>query len=125
LHVASIDGQYESVKLLLKHGANVHLRNRYGRTPLLDSILFKHSQVAQLLRQTGAHFSPNEEEEVIHYLCKAVIGNDVEMVNLFLQCGANPNLSLYDGRTPLHLVIKVYIGCFKEFYRDGLCTFGR
>jgi hypothetical protein len=71
---------------------------------LLDAIIFNHVEVAKVLRQAGAHFGQTEERDVTYQFMQAVIANDIEKVKLFMQCGANPNLSIQDDRTPLHLV---------------------
>lgn len=72
---------------------------------MLDAILFKHEIIVHVLRKAGAHLSQTEETDVAHYFCQAVIKNDLEQVKLFSYAGADPNISVQDGRTPLHLVL--------------------
>lgn len=38
LHVACCEGSIEMVQHLLNMGANVHVKDRYGRSPLIDAI---------------------------------------------------------------------------------------
>ena len=57
LHIASCDGHLEVVRYLLDWGAPVHIRDRYGHSPLDDAIKFNHLEVIQLLRQAGAHLT--------------------------------------------------------------------
>jgi lysophospholipase len=97
------EGNLDCVKLLLRHGSNIHLRDRYGRSVLMDSILFNHPLVMNLLLQAGAHFSLDEEKDTSYRLCKAVMENDFACVKLFVEAGVNPNMGFQDGRSPLHL----------------------
>ncbi|KAJ3306244.1 hypothetical protein HDV03_000164 [Kappamyces sp. JEL0829] len=103
LHAAVREGHTECVTLLLRHGANVHLRDKYGRSVLMDSIVFNHPEIMRVLIQAGAHFSQDEEMDAVHYLCRAVSSNDIDRVRLLVEAGVDPNTGAQDGRTPLHL----------------------
>jgi lysophospholipase len=35
LHIAACEGHFKVVELLLKNGANLHLRDRFGNSPLM------------------------------------------------------------------------------------------
>lgn len=50
LHLASWDGNYELVKLLLAHGAKVNVVDHKGKTPLKRAIARRHYTVADLLK---------------------------------------------------------------------------
>ncbi|KAJ3319573.1 hypothetical protein HDV06_006221 [Boothiomyces sp. JEL0866] len=102
LHAAAIDNQLEVVQLLLHHGANVHLRDKFGRSPLFNAVFFHHKEIAHLLRQAGAHFAQEEASEIANQLFESVIRNDLEHIKLLIDCGVNPNLTNEDGRTILH-----------------------
>jgi hypothetical protein len=64
LHQAAIDGRYEIVKLLIKSGADVNLRNVRGKTPLW---------AAEHMRPYPTRVKPEEmnRQAVIEYLKKA------------------------------------------------------
>lgn len=47
LHIAAADGKTEIVRYLLEYGANVHIRDRYNRTPLYDAIQNGHTEVVR------------------------------------------------------------------------------
>ncbi|KAJ3274212.1 hypothetical protein HDV01_003285 [Terramyces sp. JEL0728] len=102
LHAAAIDNQLEVVQLLLHHGANVHLRDKFGRSPLYNSVFFHHKEIAQLLRQAGAHFAQEEASEIANQLFESVTRNDLDHIKLLIECGINPNIANEDGRTILH-----------------------
>ena len=54
LHLASLYGFRQIVKLLLDAGADVRAKSRYGDTALHDAILNNHKPVAELLIAAGA-----------------------------------------------------------------------
>jgi len=57
LHVACCEGHVEVVRYLLDLGAPVHMRDRYGDTPLDDAVTFRRATIVSMLRQTGAHLT--------------------------------------------------------------------
>ncbi|XJO76275.1 hypothetical protein BDV3_006823 [Batrachochytrium dendrobatidis] len=105
LHVAASDGQRDCVELLLRHGANVHLRDNFGHSALFDCVSGGHVEVASLLRKAGSHFSLEEESDVTWLLCKSVVNGDVSRVRMLMECGADMNKPVQDGRTALHLAV--------------------
>ena len=57
LHIACCEGHVNVVKYLLDLGAPVHMRDRYGDTPLDDAVTFHRATVIGMLRMTGAHLT--------------------------------------------------------------------
>jgi len=57
LHIACCEGHVDAVRYLLDLGAPVHVRDRYGDTPLDEAVMFHRPGVVQMLRQTGAHLT--------------------------------------------------------------------
>lgn len=57
LHVASCEGHVHIVRYLLDLGAPVHVRDRFGSSPLDNALSFKHAGVVELLMTTGAHLT--------------------------------------------------------------------
>ena len=51
LHCAVGDGNIQAVRLLLEHGADVHARDKRGKTP---SQLTKQQEIVELLSESGA-----------------------------------------------------------------------
>ena len=107
LHTAVKEGSLASVKLLLEHGANVHQRDKYSKSILLDAIKYDQpgSNIVELLLYTGAHFCAEEQKDVAYLLTQAVVSNNLDKVKLFIRAGADPNIPYIDGRTPLHLAV--------------------
>ncbi|TPX41746.1 hypothetical protein SeMB42_g05103 [Synchytrium endobioticum] len=105
LHIAAAEGQCTVIEALLLHGANVHLRDRFGHTALYDALRSKQSGAAKVLREGGAHFSEEEEEEIAGKLVRAASKGDVEYVKIFVENGADINRPWVDGRTCLHAAV--------------------
>jgi lysophospholipase len=103
LHAAVCSGQSECVKILLRRGASIHLRNGYNYSPLFNSVLFGQRDCMLILRMAGAHFTQSEEIDMSFFFVKAIESNDIEKVHLVIESGANPNITIL-GRTPLHMV---------------------
>ena len=59
LHVACCEGHLDMIRFLLSSSTrpSVHVRDRYGHTPLDDAIRFNRHDVIKLLRETGAHLN--------------------------------------------------------------------
>ncbi|XP_022857136.1 integrin-linked protein kinase 1-like [Olea europaea var. sylvestris] len=53
LHLASCEGCTEIVHLLLEKGADVNIRDRWGRTPLSDARSFGHEDICKILEAHG------------------------------------------------------------------------
>ena len=73
LHCAAKHGQLQTFQMLIEHNADIHIQNAFGMTPLHDA--------------AAAH--------VIH-------SDHVDIMQLLLDHGANPNARCIDYSTPLH-----------------------
>lgn len=51
LHIACCEGDLNIVRCLLRMGANVHIKDRFNRTPLTDAIEFDHHEVSISLQR--------------------------------------------------------------------------
>jgi len=65
LHIACCEGHVDMVKYLLDLGAPVHVRDRYGDTPLDDAVMFRRATIVSMLRQTGAHLTMTPDKLAI------------------------------------------------------------
>lgn len=57
LHIASLAGQEEVVKLLVQHGASVNVQSQNGFTPLYMAAQENHDNVVKYLLSNGANQS--------------------------------------------------------------------
>jgi ankyrin repeat protein len=95
-------GNHPCLLLLLEHGANIHLRNERGDTPLLEVARWSWGNAESLkaLLQAGAKVSDTNYigENALH--AAAAAGNK-ECLQLLLEAGADPHATTRAGRTPL------------------------
>ncbi len=98
LLIASSHGKIEVVKELLKRGANIEEKDKYGRTPLIMGIfleLFYHLKW------------------LIYFLFIASVLGHIEVVKELLDRGANIEEKDNDGWTPL--IAGIFLQLFNHF----------
>ncbi|XP_076166065.1 L-asparaginase isoform X2 [Ptiloglossa arizonensis] len=102
LHIACCEGNVEIVRCLLRMGANVHVKDRFDRTPLTDAIEYDRHEIIGILMQCGAHLH-GSAYAIGEKMCTAASVGNVKRLKSFLL--ANGDLSQKDssGRTPMHL----------------------
>jgi len=90
----------ETVRHLLKEGANVESRDERGRTALLIAVAGNHLEIARLLIEAGADVNAQDQRLDSPLLLAGAEGT-LEILKLILK--ANPDFSLYNryGGTPL------------------------
>ncbi|XP_068607991.1 60 kDa lysophospholipase [Brachionichthys hirsutus] len=103
LHIAACEGHLSVVRYLLSHGATVYAKDRYGDTPLCNAVQFRHKEVVQLLRKTGAHFSRDKLEELGTELCSLAAVADLEALEIWSIAGADFTKPGYDGQTAIQV----------------------
>ncbi|CAJ0760916.1 11673_t:CDS:2, partial [Entrophospora sp. SA101] len=102
LHIACSCGHQRIVDFLLHHGASVHMRDRFGHTPLFEAARNKNKHIIKLLREAGAHFNDAEIDDVMFQALSAASKNDVELLRHFVDSGMEINRTGFDRRTALH-----------------------
>lgn len=110
------------VRLLLDHGADPNIRDKYGQTPLCIAVEESLKHVANDLLDAGAN--PNVlMKSGISLLCMAVsIGDEMDndVVSLLLESGCDPNLVDRDGYTaPYRAVRSRHIQHTNELIKYG------
>jgi len=55
LFKACLGGNKTILKYLVKHGANINKKNKYGQTPLYYASIFKKPVIVQYLIELGAN----------------------------------------------------------------------
>jgi len=103
LHLAVCAGHEQVVKCLVEqHGANIHVKDRFGHTPMDDAVREQQGAIVLYLKSRGGMYQV--DNNVAADLCQAASENNLEKLQLVLtEVGVSPNCADYDKRTPLHL----------------------
>ncbi|NXB28806.1 ASB10 protein, partial [Eulacestoma nigropectus] len=114
LHVAARHGLAEHVQLLLRHGAELEVKNKEGQTPLNAACAQRHQpqdmdryyRVCQLLVESGASINAadRDRQHPLHLACKNA---NAQIAELLLARGAHVNVMNYGGNTALHNILQV------------------
>jgi ankyrin repeat protein len=107
LGLAAYFGQTETVKYLIKAGAEVNSpsRNSLGVTPLQSAVAGGHLEITRLLLQAGA--SPNVRERGGYTpLHTAAKNGDAEIVRCLIFGGANVEDASENDEKPLDIALK-------------------
>lgn len=110
LHLAACEGHVAIVTLLLNNGADMHSKDRFGRTPVDDALANGRLEVLQTLAKYGAQlpsyvldecFTPEFQRNMrlIDACARGKMGNAQKC----LRDGADALFADYDARTALHL----------------------
>jgi ankyrin repeat protein len=104
LHWAVEFGQYnqeEIVELLIAAGAQVWIDNRAGISPLEESLITDNQTIANLLVRCIDINTPDDSGNTP--LHRAVRKNNVKLVKILIEHGANVNAKDKQGDTPLYV----------------------
>lgn len=103
LHIATAEGKIDVVKHLLFNGANLHIRDRYDRTPLSEAVLNDRHEIIKLLMKCGAHITASARA-VGESLCAATARGLLKRIESYRLAGADLSQTDTCGRTPLHVL---------------------
>ncbi|KAK0417986.1 hypothetical protein QR680_013313 [Steinernema hermaphroditum] len=106
LHYAVLSGSLDLVCFLIENGANVNMSRDYDKASPLDlAVLTDNPHMVATLLEAGADVDTVHSlvGSPLHFACStAPLINRVQIIELLLRCGANPNLSkTYDNGTTL------------------------
>ncbi len=99
------DGDTRAVELFLKAGFPSDARDKYGVPLLCLAARGKHRAVAELLLDRGAPIDLQSEDRGYSPLMDAAQAGSADLVGLFLDRGAEPNLVSKDGQTALVVAV--------------------
>jgi ankyrin repeat protein len=101
LHAAAARGDVAEIERLVAAGERVNIQDSNSRTPLHVAVYRKHHAAARALLKLGAN--PNAlDAQRYDILTIAAASNDIEMLNIALEGGANPrNVTTFSDGTAL------------------------
>lgn len=99
-------GQDEMIELLVAKGANVNAQEMHGYSSLMWAVITGRHSTARVLAEHGADVNAREKKANWTALMMATIKDDVEMVRLLLQRGADPLLADTSGTTARDLAYR-------------------
>jgi len=117
-------GDIDMVRLLIKKGANINVKDRKGVTALMEATGKGYIDIARLLIEKGADVNAKSDEGLTSLMDVSFKGN-VEMVKLLIERGADVNAKENGGRTALiHTSAKGNIEIVKLLIEKGANTDG-
>ena len=90
LHTVAVEGKVHATRKLLKMGTDPNIIDHEGTTPLRRAVENKHAAVVAVLLENGADIHvecPGDELPLLH---KAAKRNDIEMLKILIEHGADP-----------------------------------
>lgn len=107
IHFAVAWGTIEVVEALIKEGADINSKDRFGRSPICSCVMSpndenKKQAIAKLLIAHGANLNPDAKSG-INPLIQASFSNEINTVNLLLSLGADTEVRDLTKCTPLHI----------------------
>ena len=102
MHVAAMAGHIDILSLLLKHGADVDVRDDYGVTPLYRA---EKLEVGEFLLDRGADINARGKTGATP-LSGALWLSRVEFAQMLVKRGASINTHGTNGYTPLHWAVQ-------------------
>src|SRR5918999_3203176 len=103
LMCAALEGHTETVKALLRKGADVNAKDATGRTALMFAVVNLHDETVKVLLEHGADVNARADDGATPLMLAATCG-DPEIVQALLNRGADLNGSFVQtGKTALVL----------------------
>jgi hypothetical protein len=105
LSQCSRDGDTKAVELFIKAGFPPDSRDKYGVPLLCLAARGKHRAVAEILLDNGASLDLQSEDRGYSPLMDAAQAGSSDLVGLFLERGADSDLTSKDGQTALVVAV--------------------
>lgn len=106
LHCAAAEGDAKTVKLLVRHGADIDAQKDDYMTPLMMAIANGRQSAAKYLIRAGANLNKKDigGHTAVH---DASAMGQIELLCIMLECNADIEVEAHvDGMTPLHRAIE-------------------
>ncbi|GEM_PF-3049561 len=121
LQRAIMDNQTETVKLLLKHGANPNFLNEFKLDPLYYAVEAENYFITEALLKHKADFSYRKNDKIVSSYSLAIKNGNINLVNLFLQYGApiHRNVDMADVYPVNYAAMKGHTAMVDLFVKNG------
>ncbi|KAJ8611272.1 hypothetical protein CTAYLR_004136 [Chrysophaeum taylorii] len=103
LHVAAVNDDAESVRMLLQHGANAAQADARGSAPCHIAARLGKIEAVRALAASSLELRDASGATPLGACCKA---GRVNCAEALLACGAETDCAAEDGSTPLHFAVK-------------------
>lgn len=100
LLAASLDGQFELIKLLIENGCDPDNKNSVKASPLVCSIINNRNDIVKYLLEKGVNIDAFGEGDVSP-LTIACINGSIEIIKTLIEFHADINIINRNGETPL------------------------
>jgi ankyrin repeat protein len=101
LHMACSRGDKDVVELLIRNGADIHMRNDRGATPLWIASRDGHKEIVELLLKKGADINASDRRRRSTPLLIAARSGHTDVVEYLIAKGADIHAADNQGLTPL------------------------
>lgn len=106
LHISASEGYLKITKWLIEYcHLNINGTDQFGNSPLYDALSNGHFHLLEYLYSHGGRLPGSKSKEFAFYLNGFAFDGYVEGIETFLACGLNPNVSDFDGRNLLHILV--------------------
>ena len=105
LEHAIINGNQDTIDLLLKHRVDVNTMDKFNETPLYKALFGKHNAIAESLLKHGAEVNIRGKYKNKTPLECAIMGDNQKGVDMLLEYGADVNTKDQFNRSPLHFAV--------------------
>lgn len=105
LNIAAEIGDTTKVKNLLKKGANINERDRFGRTPLIYAALNGHNRIINMLLESQADIHAKDHFDQTAFIA-AVNRGHVNTAEILLKNGANPSAPNSEDELPIFIAFE-------------------
>lgn len=99
---------FDMVKYLVEHGADVNMKGEYGDTAIFSAISNKNLDILKYLVENGADVNIQKQNgNTPTPLFYAVMFGNIQIIKYLLEHGADVNIKNEEGKTPYYLVYNV------------------